>query len=239
MPEREAGVRAPRWESAVSEHWSWRPEWTPERRMWWWYATFEHDATMQRLAAEARRTIRPWAPVDLIPTRWLHLTLAEVGYASEVPLDLAHRCARTAAADLISVPPVDLRIGPVDIMPGAVVLRVASPALEGVRRRLVAASARELLRPPVQLPFDPHVSVAYVHRDCMRVDVLGAHLPEPCELIDTGELVDRDWRPGQAGRTRLDHVSLVEVVRDQRHYRWTPRCRISLDGRRPAPVDGR
>jgi 2'-5' RNA ligase len=69
-----------------------------------------------------------------------------------------------------------------------------------------------LPRPPEQRRFDPHVSVAYVDRDCRRTDVLDDELAAACG----------------PGRLRADRVSLVEVTRDQRHYRWRTRCAVPL-----------
>jgi 2'-5' RNA ligase len=201
---------------ALTQHWSWRPEWTPERRSWWWYGTFEHDTAVRRLAGRARTVLRPGAPVDVVPTPWLHLTLAEIGYAADFPRHLAYETARTAQANLTDLAPVELHVGPVTAMPGAVVLRVRGSGLRELHELLVSALPDAIPRKPVQRAFDPHVSVAYIGRDCTSREVLAANRREELQ-----------------GTTRLDHVSLVEVVRDKRHYRWTPRCRISLGGRRP------
>ena len=200
----------------LTRHWSWRPEWTSERRCWWWYGTFEHDVAVRRLVGEARAVIKPGSPVDIVPTRWLHLTLAEVGYAADFPRELAYEAARDAQERLASVAAVDLQVGPLATMPGAVVLRVGGSGLQQLHELLVSASPVSSPQKPVQRLFDPHISVAYVGRDCCSSEVLpGSYADELGEVT-----------------TRLKHVSLVEVVRDERHYRWTPRCRISLGGQR-------
>ncbi|MBA2953542.1 hypothetical protein GON03_04400 [Nocardioides sp. MAH-18] len=194
------------------QHWSWRPDWTRERRSWWWYATFESDPEVQGLASEARSAIRADAPVDEVPARWLHLTLSEVGYADTVPRRLAYECARRAHHRLVDVPPIDLQVGPVATMPGAVVLPVSGAGLADVHDGLVAAVRETLPEQPEGRPFDPHVSVAYVARDCRPGDVLDDAGSDRCA----------------PGRSRLTRVSLVEVTRDHGHYRWTPRCQVSL-----------
>lgn len=193
-------------------HWSWRPDWTHERRSWWWYATFETDSAVQGLAADARAAIRPDAPVDVVPDRWLHLTIAEVGYADTVPRRFAYECARQAHGRLADVPPVDLEVGPVDTMPGAVVLPVGGAGLARVHDALAAAVRETLPEQPEGRPFVPHVSVAYVARDCRPADVLDDRVADGCA----------------SGRARLSRVSLVEVTRERCHYRWTPRCQVPL-----------
>lgn len=197
---------------ALRRHWSWRPDWTRERRLWWWYLTFQGDDEVQRLAAEARAAIRPDAPVHAVPPPWLHLTLAELGPVDAVPGPVLDECARRTREHLAAVGPVDLELGPVSTLPGAVVLPVSAGGLTDVYDGLLAALEEELPQPPVQRRFDPHVSVAYVDRACRRADVLDEGIAERCE----------------GGRSRTDRVSLVEVTRDQRHYRWTTRCEVPL-----------
>jgi 2'-5' RNA ligase len=201
----------------LAGHWSWRPDWTAEHRVWWWYATFEHEVAVHRLAEEAQGVLAPGAPVDLVPTRWLHLTLAEVGPATSLPRPLAYEAARNAAERVADLAPLDVQVGPMDTMFGAVVLQVQGSGLGDVHDRLVASLPAELPCRPAQRPFDPHVSIAYVARDCRRSDVLRSD-------DRTGALMSTTIR------TRLDHLTLAEVVRDRGHYRWTPRCRIPLRG---------
>src|SRR4051812_1099655 len=109
-----------RTKQVLSRHWDWRPEWTAKHRVWWWYATFESAAAVRRLAEQARAALAPDAPVDVVPTRWLHLTLAEVGGSAVVPRALAYAAARAAASSVSELAPLDVRIGPTGTMPGAV-----------------------------------------------------------------------------------------------------------------------
>lgn len=197
---------------ALRCHWTWRPDWTSERRLWWWYLTFAGDTEVQRLAAQARAAIRPDAPVDAVPPRWLHLTLAELGPVDAVPHHVTDECVRRTRAALADVGPVDLEIGRVDTMPGAVVLPVSADGLAEVYDALLSGLQQTLPRPPAQRRFAPHVSVAYVDRDCTRAEVLDPDVVARC----------------RTGRSRADRVGLVEVTRDQRHYRWTTRCELPL-----------
>lgn len=206
--------------SQLTSHWDWRPEWTSERPNLWWYATFESDPTVRRLARDVQETIRPGAPVDPIPLRWLHLSLAEVGYVADVPAAVAHECVSAAREALAATEGVPLSVGPATAMPGAVVLDVRAPVLGELQDNLVTALASTVRHPPAQRPFAPHISVAYVRTACTREDVL-----------DGTSMRQGEPPTEQTATTRLADIALVEVVRDQRHYRWVPRHRVSLGSR--------
>lgn len=201
----------------LTDHWSWRPDWTPERRNLWWYARFAADTGVQRLARVIQGAISPDAPIDPIPGPWLHLSLAEVGYAEDVPPPEAHECARSARRRLAGTGPMTLTVGPVSAMPGAVVLEVSAPGLDDLHDRLVATMADTLTSPPAQRRFVPHISVAYVRDRCARDDV-----------FDRAAVRSGDVPLDATLRTELNEIALVEVVRDRRHYRWSPRHPVAL-----------
>lgn len=201
-----------------TQHWTWRPDWTSQRRCWWWYATFEHDVEVHRLVEQVRSRLVPGAPVDVVPTRWLHLSLLEAGYPEVNTRASMYASARRAAHLLRDSPPLTTQVGPVDNTVGAVVLRVQlTPALRNLHRALTAASAELSTGIPMQRPFRPHVSVAYIRADCTPNEVLD-HRPE---------LSSRDIHSATV-RTQLNRLTLAEVVRDPPHYRWTGRSILSL-----------
>ena len=216
-PDPEPRSGSPMSGSRLTDHWVWRPDWTAERRNLWWYAAFGSDPTVRRLAQVARAAIRPDAPVDRIPSRWLHLSLAEVGYVADVPPTTAHECARAAQHALSGTRPVTLAVGPVSVMPGAVVLPVRSPDLLELQDQLLASITSSLSRPPVQRPFMPHISVAYVRERCTAEDVFDR------------PSMRNDPFTQESSAAELTEIALVEVERNQHHYRWTPRHRLSLE----------
>ena len=202
----------------LTNHWEWRPDWTAERPHRWWYATFETDATVQHLAGEAQEALRPDAPIDPIPLPRLHLSLAEVGYVGDVSTDTARQHARAAQQALAGIGPVSLTVGPVSVMPGAVVLDVRAAKLHDVHDRLLSTLAHTLPRPAAQRPFAPHISVAYVHRHCTTDDV-----------FDRTATTSGHRLPDRTASTEISEIALVEVVRDLQHYRWTTSYGVDLD----------
>lgn len=215
-PDRKPRPGSPVPRGPLTDHWSWRPDWTAERSDWWWYAPFGADPTVRQLARAAQAAIRPDAPVDRVPSHWLHLSLAEVGYVADLPPTVAEECARAAQHALSRTRPVTLTVGPVSVMPGAVVLHLRSPELLELQDQLVASIALSVSRPPVQRPFMPHISVAYVRQRCTTDDVFD------------GQSMETDLFRGESFAAELREIALVEVVRDQHHYRWTPRHRLCL-----------
>lgn len=198
-------------------HWEWRPDWTAERPHRWWYATFERDATVQHLALQAQEALHPDAPVDPIPLPWLHLSLAEVGYVGDVPTDTARQHARAAQQELAGIGPVTLTIGPVSTMPGAIVFDVQAPQLDDVHDRLMSTLGHTCAQLAVQRPFAPHISVAYVHRSCTTDDV-----------FDRAATTSPHCLPDSTASTDISEITLVDVVRDLQHYRWTKAYEVDL-----------
>lgn len=193
----------------LREHWRWRPEWTPERPCLWWYLTFENHGPLHALHRRLGRSLRRSPELDVIPSRWLHLTVQEVGYADEVSdreLDAIVARADRAVSDL---PALDLTLGPPVHLPGAVALSAGPPErVDEVRSRLREATGtvREGATPRLH-PVPPHVSLAYVNRDTGAADVTRPLLEMPLEPLEA----------------RVSHATLTAVTRRDRHYQWTAR----------------
>jgi 2'-5' RNA ligase len=194
--------------SGFTDHWTWRPEWTASRPRLLWYLTFEHAPDVAAAALPISETLGA-CQVDVVPSRWLHLTVTDIGFADEID-DFALAAAAEAVRHAVrGEPALELTLGPVSTLPGAVVL-AADPVDRLCRlRRLVRESLRGVgIRPPddIEGHFRPHVSLAYVNR---RTD--------PARL--------KTAVAGSAAReamikVRCDRVEQVLVTRSDGHYRW-------------------
>lgn len=204
-----------------SDHWTWRPDWTAHRPRVLWYLTFADDPGV---AASVARTVRPLkaAGADVVPPRWLHLTLTDVGFADEID-DWSLHAAGTAVRDAFKdISPLQLRLGPVSVLPGAVVL--AARPVEPLRRmrEMIRASMEGVgIRAPddVQGDFWPHVSLCYVNRNTRH---------------------DRLWQAVHDADTcsptvRCDRVTQVLVTRSHGHYHWKVRDEIPFWGAQVGP----
>jgi 2'-5' RNA ligase len=209
--------------SRLSEHWRWRPDWRRDRACLWWYLTFEDAAAVRGLARRAQDLLGRTPQLDLIPFPWLHLTLLEVGFADEVPGATVDRVADTTRRALEGFPGFDLDLGPVHSLPGAVVLEAQGDALHALHERLTDAllAARGADAVGALRAFVPHVSVAYVNRDCDRHEVMGP--------LDGADLSSPSPSAPVTG------VRLAAVTRERRHYQWTTRAAVPL-GRAEVPA---
>jgi 2'-5' RNA ligase len=204
--------------SRLGEHWRWRPEWRRDRPCLWWYLTFEDAAAVRSLARRAQDLVGRAPQLDLIPFPWLHLTLLEVGFADEVPAATVDRVADTTRRALEGFPGFDLDLGPVHSLPGAVVLEAQGDALHALHERLTDAllAARGADAVGALRAFVPHVSVAYVNRDCDSHEVMG-----PFDGADLSS---------PSPSATVTGVRLAAVTRERRHYQWTTRTAVPLGG---------
>jgi 2'-5' RNA ligase len=200
----------------LAEHWRWRPDWHQDRACLWWYLTFEDYPAVRDLARRVQDLLGRAPQLDLIPSRWLHLTLAEVGFADQLSPATVDRVVRATREALEGFPSFDVDLGPASPLPGAVVLQARADSLAPLHERLIdgllaarGADAVGALRAMV-----PHVSVAYVNRDCDPHDVMGP--------------LDGAVLPSPSPSARVGRVRLAAVTRRRRHYQWTTRAVIPL-----------
>jgi 2'-5' RNA ligase len=199
-----------------NDHWRWRPDWTPERACTFWYLTLPGETAcppdlrryLDRLTAE------PW--LDVVPLRWWHVTLTEIGYAEALDDALLDSLAAEVGRVVAEHGPLRLELGPVVRFRTALALGAGpSEQLTELQAR-VREVTRSVLGPdfPVVHPkvFRPHVSLAYVNRD-----VPGAHL---ADLLAEA--------PEVRIATDVDRLTLAAVTRRDRHYQWRVRDEVEL-----------
>ncbi len=204
---------------SVRSHWYWRPGWGVGRRLYACYPTFEDAPALHELVMTYQRVLSWFPGLDLIPLRWLHLTMSPIGFADEVsPDQLA--AVRTAVGEAVAdLAPVPLTFPRILVRPEAVYLPVepAAPATD-LRDRVNDAIAGALAtRTRHALPehtkgFRPHVSLAYHNTGGPAApirDALAAVRVEPVTV-------------------RLTEVPILAFHRDHQMYEWTARTPIPL-----------
>jgi 2'-5' RNA ligase len=200
----------------LAEHWRWRPDWRQDRACLWWYLTLEDPHAVRGLVRRVQHLLGRAPQLDLIPFPWLHLTLLEVGFADEVPSATVDRVLDKTQAALEDFPSFDIELGPVRSMRGAVVLQAEGNALDPLHERLTVAAleARGADAIGTLRAFVPHVSVAYVNRDCDPREVMG-----PLDGVDLSS---------PSPSATVTRVRLAAVTRRRRHYQWTTRAVVPL-----------
>jgi 2'-5' RNA ligase len=201
---------------ALHDHWSsYRPEWTDVRPRLLWYLTFEERPQLADRAAQAEAVLGECA-LDVVPARWLHLTLADVGFADVVDPDAFGAMGAAVRDALAGRPELHLSLGPVALMADAVVL-VAQPVEPVLELREVVREAGESLGLPLadlDEGFWPHVTLGYVNgtTDHDRLlALMDGPQPDPVDVT-------------------CDRLRQVLVVRTGGHYRWHGMGDVPLGG---------
>ena len=191
------------------DHATWRPDWTPDRPRLLWYLTFTGHPHVWSCAAPAEDLLEQ-SGADVVPPDWLHLTVTHVGFADEVDERAARAVQQEVSQQLRDEPPLELTLGPLGVMRGAVVLP-AQPAepLRRLRTSVRRATARVGIDPPDDIePGDedywPHVSLCYLNN---RTDHEAIR-----EALRTAE--------SRTVQVSCDQLSEVLVTRRDGQYRW-------------------
>lgn len=206
--------------TGVAYHWWWRPGWYVGRRFYTVHATFADAPAVQALAAKARERLASLPGLDLIPGRWLHLTMQGIGFADEVSdADLSAIIA-AAKARLAAVSPINVTIGP-PVIAGEGVTCWATPprALDPVRAA-VRAGIADVWGPggvPETAQWSAHVSVAYASAD-------GPGEPIEAALNNVDDVAD----------ATIGAVDLIRLGRDHRLYAWETIASLPLGASHPS-----
>lgn len=206
------------WPSAdtLVDHRRWRPDWTTGRSCLYWYLTFETDHLVGELDPGALAAVArvPW--LDPVPPEWMHLTLCDVGFGDELDDRVPHVAVAGVAEAIGDHPPLEIRLGPVEALPGAVVLRAEPLARLRDLQDRVRQHTRRALGPDRELvhrhTFWPHVSLGYTNRP-----------------VDEHELDEVLAGLGPvSARVTVRSVVLASVVRGRSGYEWTVRAEVPL-----------
>jgi len=198
----------------MADHWWWRPGWSVGRRFYTWHLTFDGQPDVQRLVGAYRDALAGLPGLDLIPDRWLHLTMQGIGFVDEVEERDVAAIVDAARVRLASVPAFEAQFGAPAVTPEAVEC-FAEPTepVAAVRSAIRAAIGDVLLEVPEAADgFRPHVSVAYSSSDGpaapIRNTIAALQIP-----------------PATA---RITSAELIVLHRDRRMYEWQPFAQVPL-----------
>jgi hypothetical protein len=192
----------------LANHWWWRPGWQVGTRFYTWHVTVDDLPALAEHVLAYQEPLRELAFLDLIPRRWLHITVQGVGHTRDVTKSeraalvsvVGDRLHRLTAPTLTFAAPVLHR--------EAIVIPPTDPEPLKSIHAAIRDGIAEAYGPPEGAPtsdFRPHVSVAYPNASAdagpVRAALDSIH-PEPVDVTIT-------------------HASLIEVHRDNRMYEWT------------------
>jgi 2'-5' RNA ligase len=199
---------------ALWDHWTWRPEWHPDRVCLLWYLTFPPQRELWAMASAVHAGLHDVPAVDAVPHDWLHLTLDDVGFTDELSSGHVDAVVEQVRATIHDWQAPTLVLGPVANMTDALVL-AAGPAPELVKLRDLLRAATTHVLPEAVSGLDaflPHVTLAYSNADV------------------AGEVLMNRLAGNVDGQVVLDDYSLVlaAVTRRDRHYQWNAEAVIPL-----------
>jgi 2'-5' RNA ligase superfamily len=210
-------------DARMADHWWWRPGWQPGRRMYTWHFTFDDQQAVHDLAAAYQARLAALPGLDLIPSRWLHLTTQGVGFTDEVSDDEVTALTSASTERLKGFAAQRVMLGPARVTPEAILLDVAPDAgLAGIRHQLREA-IRDVLgagRLMEGESWTPHVSVAYSNST-------GPQDPYVAALDG-----------GLTAETVIGTVELIVLGRDNQLYEWTTRSVVPLPGNGAGASEG-
>lgn len=190
----------------LRDHWRSRPDWPDGTRHLHWYLTFEEASSLHHLAATAQHALSPFPELHPVSGPWLHLTLVDLGDASELADDCVRQVINAVHLAVDDHEPWTLDVSRTVVLAESVVLvPQASAELSSLRDAVVRASQEVLprLQPPPE-PFTPHIAVAYTSAPAVGDEVVAA-----LAAADLPEV--RGIRPT---------LSLAAVSQVGRQYTW-------------------
>ncbi len=218
---------APEWTyrhaDRLRNHWWWRPGWHQGTRFYAWHITFDGAEALHRLIDYWQFDLRQFVGLDVIPRRWLHLTMQGVGMVGDIPDDRRDAMVAAVRDRLAILPPVEVQFLRPVVRPEAIALppmpvERVQQVRSAVRAGISDALGSEAV-PESADGFQPHVSLAYVSRD------------QPAgPVVDS---LDRCPDPEPVGLT-LPDVSFIEMHRDYRMYEWRTLARVPIGSGNPS-----
>jgi 2'-5' RNA ligase len=185
--------------------------------MYTWHVTFDDQPQLHELVSAYQSALSPLPGLDLIPGRWLHLTMQGIGFADEVSEREIADIADAARKRLANQRPVSLTVGPAIVDPEAIMLDVTpTDALSPVRSAIRAAisDVRDASEVPESEEWTPHISLAYSDSNDIAAPYIAA--------------VDSVSNPPVT--LTISNAHLIELNRDARLYQWTTEAEVSFSG---------
>jgi 2'-5' RNA ligase len=195
--------------ASVHNHWWWRPGWRVGRRFYAFHITFEDQSSLYDLAANYRVALQGLQTVTLVPDQWLHLTMQGLDFTDKVQRSTLDRIADVVGLVVDRLSPFTVQFQEIVVADEAIAMP-ADPQeplrhLRGAIRQAIGEVVGDDQVPEDPLRFRPHVSVAYITADG----------PTDPYLATVSSL---DPEPANVS---INHVSLIEMHRDNRMYEWT------------------
>src|SRR5437016_5902737 len=108
----------------MAYHWWQRPGRRPGRELYHWHILFHDQPKVRELAATVQERLAGLSGLDMVPMRWLHMTIFIAGFADEIPDGAVEAMAANARRLLSATAPIPVSFGRILYHPQAVALAV-------------------------------------------------------------------------------------------------------------------
>lgn len=197
----------------MSNHWD-RPGWTADTRRYYWLLTMGDSPALAEHASQCQRALAPLG-FDLVPIDSLHVTISRISDAARLAPSEVDALAQAAHRRCRELDPFTVRAVPMSGSRGAIRYTVAPwQALRDLHATLVASCRErgiEGFRPTSS--FRPHIGIAYCNRSTEAA---------------AAQRAVADLRLSRSVEIPIAGVSLVELRREDRAYRWSTIDRVAL-----------
>lgn len=113
--------------SQMEDHWALEPGVDPDRAQLMWFVCFGRDSRVTDLARRGQARLAALDGLDLVPSRWLHMTTLIAGYADEITPGQVAVMTNGARKLLASARPGQITVGRILYHPRGIML-AASPS---------------------------------------------------------------------------------------------------------------
>lgn len=197
----------------MADHWWWRLGWKPGSRFFTWHLTFQNLPQVHSLASRYRAALTSVSGLDLVPDRWLHLTMQGLGFVDEVTEKNACAIAEAAMVRLAAVPAFDLELGRPTITPEAIRWEPDSSGPDTVRHAIRAAISDVW-------PEVPEAADGFSANETIACSNSNGPVDPVSDALTT--------IPSSPTIARITHADLIILNRDHFMYEWTTFAAISL-----------
>ncbi len=188
-----------------------RNHWGPEAPDYLtWHLLFDDQPALHAVARKYHRAVAGIDGIDVVPTKWLHLTVQGVGAVDEITAPEVDDLVDAARERLAGTPTFDLTFRPAEVHWEGITLTATQ--VEPVSRvRTALRSAIATVRGPDRVPgadtevLWPHISLAYVN----------AAVPAAA-LFDAIGVVRRE-----SVVVKIEQATLIVLRRAGRRYVWS------------------
>ncbi|MEV1321278.1 2'-5' RNA ligase family protein [Micromonospora arborensis] len=202
--------------TSIRNHWYWRPGWGVGSRFYTWHITFDGQPEVDELAGQYRSLLSSQPSLDVIPNRWLHLTMQGIGFVQDVAAEdidaivaaAENRCAHLAPLNLaIGVPHVDSESIQIAVDPVEPVRQLRA----AIRASIADVWGEDRVPEPAE-PYNPHLSLAYTNTDGSAAPLI--------EALSSA--------PKLSANAVIDSCQLIVLNRDEGMYVWEPYATVKL-----------